>query len=371
MKRLRVLVMRKTFSLAPLLMLVACANIIDEQPIPEAINIGENERIFVATNRSVGADGQFTIGRAGTLQYLDLSISVPPDRAVGKVPTGGERANPQKDFVIAERRSISSQSSFIADLKKGLRSQPSQERELTVFVHGYNNGFSEAVFRAAQLKHDLEVEGEFLTFAWPSRGSAFGYEYDKDSVLAARTELQNLLMTLSESGIGRFNLVGHSMGGFLTMETLRQIDLQHQGWSARSLANLILISPDIDVDVFRNQVSHLKPAPQPFIIFVSSQDIALRLSARITGQPARLGNISNASDISDLPVLVIDVTAFSDDSDTSHFVVGSSPSLIAILEGARKLDSGFMAGDSGMTDFLPVSLNSTGSFSQITLQPGR
>ena len=161
------------------------------------------------------------------------------------------------------------------------------------------------------------------------------------------------------------------MGGFLTMETLRQIDLQHQGWSARSLANLILISPDIDVDVFRNQVSHLKPAPQPFIIFVSSQDIALRLSARITGQPARLGNISNASDISDLPVLVIDVTAFSDDSDTSHFVVGSSPSLIAILDGARKLDSGFMAGDSGMTDFLPVSLNSTGSFSQITLQPGR
>jgi esterase/lipase superfamily enzyme len=363
--------MRKSFWLAPLLVLAACTNVIDEQPVPEAINIGKNERVFVATNRSIDTNGKFTIERSRSVQYLDLTVSVPPDRAVGQVPTGGERADPQKDFVIAERRPIASQSSFISDLKKGLRSQPPLEREVTVFVHGYNNGFSEAVFRAAQLKHDLEIEGEFLTFAWPSRGSAFGYEYDKDSVLAARTELQNLLVTLSKSGIGRINLVGHSMGGFLTMETLRQIDLQDRGWSARSLDRLVLISPDIDVDVFRDQVSYLEPVPQPFVIFVSSQDAALRLSARITGEPARLGNISNTSDISDLPVSVIDVTAFSDDSSTSHFVVGSSPDLIALIEGARKLDRGFMSGDSGMSDLLPVSLNSTGGFTEITLEPGR
>ena len=45
--------------------------------------------------------------------------------------------------------------------------------------------------------------------------------------------------------------------------------------------------------------------------------------------------------------------------------------LIALIEGARKLDRGFMSGDSGMSDFLPVSLNSTGGFTEITLEPGR
>lgn len=118
MKCSKVPMMRKSFWLAPLLVLAACTNVIDEQPVPEAINIGKNERVFVVTNRSIDTNGQFTIERSRSVQYLDLTVSVPPDRAVGQVPTGGERADPQKDFVIAERRPIASQSSFISDLKK-------------------------------------------------------------------------------------------------------------------------------------------------------------------------------------------------------------------------------------------------------------
>lgn len=352
-------------------LLASCSNVIDEPSVPGALSVGAVERVFVSTNRSTEADGTFGIGRADTLSYLDIAVSVPPNRTAGEVPTGGERADPRKDFVIARRDLLPSKDAFAARLKASLDGQPPNKREVTVFVHGYNNGFSEAVFRAAQLKYDLELPGEMIAFAWPSRGSAFGYEYDKDSVLAGRDALERLLMDLDQSGVTDIVLLGHSMGAFLSMETLRQIELKTPRWSARVLSAILLISPDIDVDVFRSQARQINPLPHPFVIFTSTEDRALRVAARLTGRPSRLGNLSNVSEISDLPVSVIDVTAFSEDSGNSHFVAGSSPALIATLGRVGKIDHDFLRGESGMSGLLPGTSKTVNYATQIILEPGR
>lgn len=351
--------------------LASCSTVIDEAPVPNVSNVGSIERIFVSTNRAVEQDGSFGIGRSQSLSFLDVAVSVPPDRRVGDVTTGGERKNPERDYVIARRDVLPSGNDFTSELRSALGTQTPDHREVTVFVHGYNNGFSEAVFRAAQLKSDLDLPGEMIAFAWPSRGSAFGYEYDKDSVLEARDSLERLLITLDQAGIGDIVLIGHSMGAFLAMETLRQIELKNPRWAARTLSGVALISPDIDIDVFRSQARQITPMPQPFLIFSSTEDRVLRIAARLTGQPARLGNLSNVSELQNFPVTVIDVTAFSDDSANSHFVAGSSPALIAMIGQARNMDPNFLHGESGISVLLPGAGQSASNATRIVLEPGR
>lgn len=351
--------------------LMACTNVIDEASVPQAIGVGDLENIYVATNRDLGPDGQFGIGRSNTLHFLDLAISLPPNRDVGVVTAARENPNPAKHFAIAQRTVFADEAAFNASLKRKLHAKSLAAHEVTVFVHGYNNGFSEAAYRAAQLKHDLQSPNEIIAFSWPSRGSAFGYEYDKDSTFAARDSLEQLLIHLDQANVGKILLVGHSMGAFLSMESLRQIDLKDPGWSARTLSGVVLISPDIAVDVFHAQARRIKPLPSPFIVFSSSEDRALRVMARLTGQPSRLGNLSNVAEISDLEVTFVDVSAFSEDSATSHFVAGSSPALIAMIAGASAMDKAFLRGQTGVAGMLPASRKSVNSATEIVLESDR
>ncbi|MEP2029763.1 MAG: alpha/beta fold hydrolase [Paracoccaceae bacterium] len=344
--------------------LAACSNIADERAVPEAFSIGTIESIYVATNRNLTSDGTLGAGRTTSLRFLDLQVSLPPGRKPGVIKTNPDNPNPKKNFVVAQRIMFPDQKAFESNLHSAVRNRPADGREVTVFVHGYNNSLSEAAFRAAQLKHDLEIPGEVIAFSWPSRGTAFGYAYDKDSVLSGRDMLAQLLIDLLRSGIQRIVLVGHSMGAFLSMESLREIDLKHPGWSADSISGVVLISPDIDIDVFRSQASQVNPLPQPFIVFTSTDDPALRIAARFSGRPARLGNLSQIGELSDFPVTFIDVTAFSKDSKTAHFVAGSSPALISILDNQENYDRDLLRGESGMSGLLPGVTSTQNSATQ-------
>ena len=94
-----------------------------------------------------------------------------------------------------------------------------------------------------------------------------------------------------------------------------------------------MISPDLDVDVFRAQMQRIPNPPEPFIVFVSREDKILNLSQRIRGTHSRerLGNIKTLDGIAGLPIEIIDTTEFSEDAASSHFVAGSSPTLIKML----------------------------------------
>jgi esterase/lipase superfamily enzyme len=69
--------------------------------------------------------------------------------------------------------------------------------------------------------------------------------------------------------------------------------------------------------------------PQPFIIFTSQRAKALSLAARLSGEPARLGNLKDVERVADLRVTLVDVGAFN--TREGHFNVGNSPALIALL----------------------------------------
>lgn len=333
--------------------LVACSNRTAAPIVPSALSIGTNRTVFVGTTRIEEEDGTFGIRRSSQLQLLELDVSIPPNRDAGTISDGQDKPNPQKDFVIAARKDFGSPASFQQHLREQFARNPTAKREVTVFVHGYNNSFADAAFRIAQLSEDLDLPGAAVAYAWPSRGHPLGYEYDNDSTLFARDGLQKLLETIHNSGTERVVVVAHSLGSRLLMESMRQIELSKPGWTSRHLAGVILFSPDLNADVFRSQTDAFQKLPQPFVIFTSQSDKFLRLSAKIRWEEERLGSLSDVSEFDDLPIDFVDVSAFTDGEIGNHFVVGSSPTLISLLKSADRLDESFLAGNTSSAFGLP------------------
>jgi esterase/lipase superfamily enzyme len=57
----------------------------------------------------------------------------------------------------------------------------------------------------------------------------------------------------------------------------------------------MLVTPDVDVDVFRTQIQRMGVARPRTALFVSQDDSALGLSKVIWGDVPRLGNIDSKS----------------------------------------------------------------------------
>ncbi|MFT4959405.1 MAG: esterase/lipase superfamily enzyme [Paracoccaceae bacterium] len=331
----------------------ACVDRTQSPTTPAALTIGSNQTIFVATSREEASDGRFGFERSEQLSLLEYTVSIPPSHTLGGLKFGYGKPDPQTEFVIADRHEFDSSKAFQSRVRKALAKLPPKHREVTVFVHGFNTTQAETAFRAAQLSHDLEQPGLTIIYSWPSQGKALGYVYDNDSMLFARDGLEQLFRGLNATGPIHVNVVAHSLGGALLMETLRQIDIQTPGLAAQLVNSVILISPDLDIEVFRRQMSRLKRAPDPFVIFVSKKDKVLNVSSMLRGKGrVRLGNIDNIEKVSDLPVEIVDTTAFSGDAGSTHFILATSPALIALLNRPQAINDTFYSEDLSLDNFV-------------------
>ncbi len=288
------------------------------------------EQIFIATNRMSLANG-FGTARSAQTKFGKYDISIPPNHSAGQIEWGGDQPDPAKHFATVAQTTYQNQSAFQTAFDRKAATIPKSDREVVVFVHGYNTTFAEGLFRFAQIKHDLKLPALTLHYAWPSTGRIRDYARDRDSVLFARDSLEQTLLALTDSSAERIVVVGHSLGAFLVIETLRQISHKRQGRMRDKLAGVILISPDIDAELFRQQVRDAAPLPQPFVVFSSPKDNALRLSGLLTGKP-RLGSLTGTPQLADLGITFIDVSAISD-AGSGHLVPATSPTVLNLIRG--------------------------------------
>ncbi len=289
------------------------------------------QSVYVATTRDLDRTGPaFGFSRSGTLNAFRVDVSVPPTHEVGQIEWAPATRKPdaRTDFVVTGTQVYDSLPAMVRKVQSA-----TSGRETMVFVHGYNNTLSEAMYRLVQIRTDFGAREPSVMFSWPSAGDARGYAYDRDSILFARDDMEKLLQALTAAPGEKLFLLAHSMGSHLTMEVLRQAALKGDRRLLDRISGVVLISPDIDPDLFRRQVAAIGKLPQPFFIFASRQDRALTLSGLITGRKQRLGVIDGPDEVKGLNVKLIDFTSVSDSAGMNHFTPVTSPVAVRMLRG--------------------------------------
>ena len=337
---------------------------------PEAASIGIQREVFVGTTRAIDPEtGRFGSRRSEQPTFARYDVSIPPGHKAGDItwPPRGQKPNPQRDFLTTAEVIHPGAKAFRADMARAFALDKRGDRDAVIYVHGFNNTFSEGLYRIAQLSKDLDMPGVTAHYSWPSAGNPLGYVYDRDSATFARDGLEQLINEVSAAGADRILLVAHSMGSALTVETLRQIVIRGDTRIRNKIAGVILISPDIDVEVFRAQALSIGELPQPFLIFGSNRDKLLNISAKITGQTERLGSMEDVSKLADLKVTFLDVAAYTEGS--GHFALGDSPALLNLMNRIGEVDSAFSADQTGRVGLLPGVVLTVQRATQIVLAP--
>ena len=271
--------------------------------------------ILVATTRqrsTTDPGDMFSGDPASEVSYASIKVSIPPDgaRKIGQIqwPTSLP-GDPTRDFVTASAEYIDKQS-----FNKAISTEAKStgRNRVLVFVHGFNNRFDEAVYRLAQIVQDSKAPVIPVLFSWPSKGlvQLAAYKDDVQTANDSRGAFKQLLTTIATNpNVKEITVLCHSAGCWPGLEALgpRSIRISRRG----EVKNVLLVAPDVDVDVFRTEVQQTsKPRPR-IALFVSHDDRALKVSRSIWGKP-RLGdaNLDQAywSDFEREGVLVFDLT---------------------------------------------------------------
>lgn len=293
--------------------------------------------VLVATNRTMEPDPkvQFIEGRSDTLAYLQYDVSIPDDRKLGEYSFPARKLDPAKQFFVARTQKFDGPAGFAQGVNQAIKTSVDDSGNLLVFVHGYNMSYPGAVFRAAQVSTDFNLEIPIVLFSWPSAARASRYAYDRDSALYARSALADTLATLARTQARKITLLGHSMGGFLVMEALKRLTLEGDTHTLSRIDGAVLAQPDIDVDVFRAQMADLDLKKQFIMVMNSDRDRALRLSSVLTGGHARVGASGDIEDLRELGAIVLDVSDVGSRDFLQHDTYVSSPALLSMIRSGK------------------------------------
>lgn len=286
--------------------------------------------VYVATTRARSDDLSlpYSSARSQTLNFAEFDIGIPKNHVPGRVEKTGHKPDPAKHFVARTYQQIANRQQFVRQLDAALLRRAPENREIFIFVHGYNNNFADSIFRAAQIAHDYKVRAVTLLYAWASAGSLPLYVYDRDSTVVGRGGLAETIEIAAQTKARRIVLVGHSMGAFVVMEALQELAESGRGRYLKRLSGVVLAAPDIDIDAFQSQVLDIGDLPQPFLVLVSHRDRALGISRRIAGGHPRVGSGSDIPFLQEKNIIVLDA---SDLDGGSHGVFASSQTLISLV----------------------------------------
>ncbi len=224
----------------------------------------------------------FNSRQAEAVSYAAVTVSIPPDilRRTGEVqwPTSVP-GDPRQSFVTVSANVLDEQS-FVSDLSAATRRNG--RGKVLVFVHGFNNRFDQAVYRFAQITHDSAAPAVpvfiLLAFAWRCRTARL------PAGPAKRKRLSRRHRALARRNWAKFKCAGgHDPVPFdgcsPTLEALHAKAL-HAGRIGNKVKNVMLVAPDLDIDLFRTQMREMGSARPRFAL--------LRVSGRPRPQIVRI-----------------------------------------------------------------------------------
>jgi len=227
--------------------------------------------LYMATNRTVSKTG-LGEDRADKLSFFECA-------ADADVSDFGSWTKLEPDDFVKRLRTIASTfpptpAQTAADAGKPVLADEDHplQRHLSLFVHGFNNSWQNAVLRYAQIKRELYDKrdlGALVLYTWPSNGTAAGYLPDREDARASGEQTSELFTKLHDIVLGneqvavetddpmkrcraKISIIAHSMGNYVVQKGLavaarrlnspQLITLIHQ---------LAMVAADVDNDLFQ------------------------------------------------------------------------------------------------------------------------
>lgn len=280
------------------LVLSACTKFggLPETNLPESGHLpGQYKliKVFFGTDRKLIPNAQsprdfFTGDRGHVIRYGTTEVSIPRKHKTGELesPFMLRRyfENPEKHIVLM-RIDLRGQSEFMGELRAAVAG--GKMNEALIFVHGFNNTFEDAARRTAQIAHDIHFAGVPMFYSWPSGGKTLDYVSDGNDADQAVSYLKLFLKDIVENAnFTSVTLLAHSMGNRTLTRAFVALKSELPAEKLRVFKEIILAAPDIDADVFRNEIAPALIASNSTVtLYASSKDEALIASKKLNGAP--------------------------------------------------------------------------------------
>lgn len=212
----------------------------------------------------------------------------------------------------------------------------SPERDVFVFVHGFNVTYEACVTRAAQLAVDLPFNGAVVAYSWPTQGGVSNYGGDETIVAESAAPFVQFLETVDAAVPPETNIhiLVHSMGNRLVLNGLAQLPDRFR--QPPRFANVILTAPDVAVDDFAKLAGAAQSVARRTTLYVSDGDTALMASKARHGVQ-RIGDAFPP--VVHAGIETVDVSAL-DSSFMGHSYYGGNRRALSDLFALIKEDRG-------------------------------
>ena len=257
------------------------------------------------------------------------------------------------------------------------------QKHVSLFIHGYNNSWIEAVERYQNIKKNIFTGAKGLgvpvLFTWPSNGNAAAYLPDREDARATAPQLADVFVELHDhltkmqraaaiSNIrngspegskqstvcrAKVSVIAHSMGNYVLQNALAIASRKLNNPQLITLIHqLVMVAADVDNDIFQTD----KPSDGDGSLM---SNLCYRISAMYTGLDQVLGasaglkhfgirrlgrsGLSERSNVWD-NVLDMDVTRLVEGQSNIHSAVfDSAPARLLLTDVLRGVDRNILA----------------------------
>ena len=291
-------------------------------------------RVFYATNRAPAKDARlspyYLNEPASTADYAAGScyVRIPPNHKLGELESLSTFQltvfrDPGTDIRITKLEPEDNRSKFFQAIHD--KANETVDKQVLVFIHGFNVAFEDAARRAAQISYDLAFAGATVLFSWPSNASPVAYKKDQARADASVEVLERFLRDLPlGAGTTNIHIIAHSMGNRVLTQALERLA---EDPATPRFRNAIMVAPDINASTLAQIAGIIHQTASRITLYASTKDLALKLS-ELNGSPPRAGNhISYSTDLEtiDASAANTELTAW------SHSYFADSPLVLGDL----------------------------------------
>lgn len=161
----------------------------------------------------------------------------------------------------------------------------SEDKDLTVYVHGANSNVYRATAQAAQYRHFTGRNSVVLAFAWPSAESLFRYGIDVINARKTNPVFARLIEILARNTDARFiNILAYSAGAQVASPGLASLGQSVSGESRKRLreqlrlGTIYFAAPDVDLKAFVEHLPHYADLARNVTVSININDFVLSLA---------------------------------------------------------------------------------------------